>query len=400
MPLNPIKYTNPTHPAEARRKADANKVPWVPVLASTGQPLMPCHPARARELVRKGLATKSYLKGVFHIKLTQRTKGDTQVVALGVDPGSKMNGYSLKSPDHTYLNIQQPAKDGSKVKDAVAARASMRRGRRNRHTPCRPPRFDNRTKKDRVPPSTLSRWQHIYNTIAMLCRLYPIQHCIVEDVKATTKQGKKRWNQSFSPVMAGKNWLYRHIRLLGLELHLAEGYTTAELRLAVGLPKDHRKLDYNFFTHAVDAWVLANGVTGGHMYPDMIQLTRLHRPRYVLRQLHIMQPKVGGVRPRRGGTALPGGIRKGIMVKYNHPKTKGSSHLALVTGYSAVKGYSLSFIDDVGRYTQNAQLDRMQLLYRTSWLWQFPWSYKGYSSRRAHRRDITNAPTKVVNHYQ
>ena len=400
MPLNPIKYDNPTHPVEARRKADANKVSWVPVLTSTGQPLMPCHPARARELVRKGLATKSYLKGVFHIKLTQRTKGDTQVVALGVDPGSKMNGYSLKSPDRTYLNIQQPAKDGKAVKKAIEARANMRRGRHYRHTPCRPPRFDNRAKKDWVPPSTLSRWQHIYNTIAMLCRLYPIQHCIVEDVKASTKKGKKSWNQSFSPVMAGKNWLYRRIRLLGLELHLAEGYTTAELRLAAGLTKDQRKLDYNFFTHAVDAWVLANAVTGGHMYPDMIQLTRLHRPSYVLRQLHIMQPKVGGARTRRGGTALPGGIRKGTMVKYNHSKAKGSTHLALVTGYSAAKGYSLNFIDDVGRYTQKAQLGRMQLLYRTSWLWQFPWSYKGYSSRRAYQRNITNAPTKVAKHYQ
>ena len=113
-----------------------------------------------------------------------------------------------------------------------------------------------------------------------------------------------------------------------------------------------------------------------------------------------MKPEVGGVRPRRGGTALPGGIRKGTMVKYSHPKAKGSSHLALVTGYSDNTGYSLSFIDDVGRYTQSAQLDHMQLLYRSSWLWQFPWSYKGYSSRRAHRRDITNAPTRVANHYQ
>ena len=234
----------------------------------------------------------------------------------------------------------------------------------------------------------------------MLCRLYPIQHCIVEDVKATTKKGKKRWNQSFSPVQAGKNWLYRRIRLLGLELHLAEGYTTAELRLAVGLAKDQRKLDYNFFTHAVDAWVLANAVTGGHMYPDMIQLTRLHRPRYILRQLHIMQPEVGGVRPRRGGTALPGGIRKGTMVKYSHPKARGSSHLALVTGYSANTGYTLSPITGEGRYVRDAKIDRMQLLYRSSWLWQFPWSYKGYSSRRAHQRDIVNAPTRVANHYQ
>ena len=93
-------------------------------------------------------------------------------------------------------------------------------------------------------------------------------------------------------------------------------------------------------------------------------------------------------------------IRKGTMIKYKHPKANGTAHLALVTGYSDNTGYSLSFIDDVGRYTQSAQLDHMQLLYRSSWLWQFPWSYKGYSSRRAHRRDITNAPTKVVNHYQ
>jgi len=28
----------------------------VPVLSSTGRPLMPCHPARAKELIRKGRA--------------------------------------------------------------------------------------------------------------------------------------------------------------------------------------------------------------------------------------------------------------------------------------------------------------------------------------------------------
>lgn len=400
MPLNPIKTGRPLLPAEARHQADANKTQWVPVLASTGQPLMPCHPARARELVRKGLATKIYLKGIFHIKLTHRTTGTTQVVAIGVDPGSKMNGYSLKSPDHTYLNIQQPAKDGKAVKKAIEGRANMRRGRRARHTPCRPPRFDNRTRKDWVPPSTLSRWQWIYNTIATLRRLYPIQHAIVEDVKAITKKDKKRWNSSFSPVQAGKNWLYRRIRLLGLELHLAEGYTTAELRLSAGLTKDHHKLNYNFFTHAVDAWVLANAVTGGHMYPDMIQLTKLFRPEYVRRQLHIMQSKAGGIRRRYGGTALPGGICKGTMVKYSHPKASGSSHLALVTGYSANTGYTLTPITGEGRYLRNAKLDHMQLLYRSSWLWRFPCSYKGYSSRRAYQRDITNAPDMVARCYQ
>ena len=72
--------------AEEVLKAEANKVSWVPVLSSTGQPLMPCHPARARELVRKGKATKACFKGVFHIRLTQRDTGEVQLVAIANAP--------------------------------------------------------------------------------------------------------------------------------------------------------------------------------------------------------------------------------------------------------------------------------------------------------------------------
>lgn len=400
MSLKIIKAGRPLQPVDARHRADANKVLWVPVLSSTGHPLMPCHPARARELVRKSKAVKAYLKGIFHIKLTQRTGGDTQIVAIGVDPGSKMNGYSVKSPDHTYINIQQPAKDGKAVQRAIATRSVMRRQRRNRHTPCREPRFNNRGKNGLIPPSTLSRWQYIYNTIAMLCRLYPIQHAIVEDVKTATKKGQRNWNQNFSPVMSGKNWLYHQIKLLGLELDIVEGYETAELRKMAGLIKSPKKLDFNFFTHALDGWVLANAITGGHLYPDMIQLTKLYRPEYCRRQLHMMVPAKGGVRRRYGGTMLPNGIRKGTMIKYSYPKANGTSHLALVTGFAEKCGYTLAPITGESRYTQNAKLNYMTILYRTSWLWQFPCSHKGYSSRKAYQRDITNAPNVVTKRYQ
>ena len=33
---------------------------YVPVIGKTGRPLMPCHPARARELVRKGKAVRRF----------------------------------------------------------------------------------------------------------------------------------------------------------------------------------------------------------------------------------------------------------------------------------------------------------------------------------------------------
>ena len=392
-----IKYS--MEPGVATLKAQRNIVPRVPVLSSTSKPLMPCHPARARELVRNGLATKKWLKGIFCIQLTQRADGDVQVVAIGVDPGSKMCGYSVKSPDHTFINIQSPAKDGKAVSRAIKARAEARRARRGRNTPCRPPRFNNRSKANWIPPSTKARWQHIYNTIAMLCQLYPITHVIVEDVKASTKPGKKHWNTSFSPLMAGKNWLYSQLKLLGLELHLAEGYQTAELRAISGLKKNPAKLTYSFYTHTVDAWVLANAITEGHLYPDMIQLTKLIRPEYCRRQLHIFNATKGGIRRRYGGTTLPGGIYKGTLVRYRNPKHPGQGHLALVTGYSST-GYSLNYIDGSGRYTQSAQLDHLQPIYRTRWLWQHPCAYKGYNSRRSHLQDIVNGPSMVAKHYQ
>jgi hypothetical protein len=65
----------------------------VPVVSTTGKPLMPCPPARARELVRKGKALRRFKAGIFYIQLTQREEGELQKLALGVDPGSKKEGF-------------------------------------------------------------------------------------------------------------------------------------------------------------------------------------------------------------------------------------------------------------------------------------------------------------------
>ena len=59
------------------------------VLSSTGKPLAPCHPSRARELLNKGKAC-IYSKEPFTIMLLLRADGATQNVELKLDPGSKM----------------------------------------------------------------------------------------------------------------------------------------------------------------------------------------------------------------------------------------------------------------------------------------------------------------------
>ena len=69
---------------------------FVPVIGSGGKPLMPCHPARVRELVRSGRAVRRHDRGLFYIKLTDRADGATQPIAVGIDPGSKKEAFTVK----------------------------------------------------------------------------------------------------------------------------------------------------------------------------------------------------------------------------------------------------------------------------------------------------------------
>ena len=43
-----------------------SKQRWVPVVSSTGLPLMPCRPVRARKLVQRGRAVKRWKNRLFY----------------------------------------------------------------------------------------------------------------------------------------------------------------------------------------------------------------------------------------------------------------------------------------------------------------------------------------------
>jgi len=67
--------------------------------------------------------------GIFCIRLNREPRvREVQPIAVGIDPGSKKEGYSVRSEAHTYLNIQADARAG--VKDSVKQRRRMRRARR------------------------------------------------------------------------------------------------------------------------------------------------------------------------------------------------------------------------------------------------------------------------------
>ena len=66
------------------------------VLSSVQTPLMPCHPARARELLKKNKA--SVFRSVpFTIILNSREQGNLQPLELKFDPGSKKTGLALQT---------------------------------------------------------------------------------------------------------------------------------------------------------------------------------------------------------------------------------------------------------------------------------------------------------------
>lgn len=64
------------------------------VLSSTKKPLMPCRPARARQLLTAGKAAV-YRQQPFTIILKERADGDVQPVEIKIDPGSKTTGIVL-----------------------------------------------------------------------------------------------------------------------------------------------------------------------------------------------------------------------------------------------------------------------------------------------------------------
>ena len=90
---------------------------YVPVKSKDGKVLMPTHPNKAGMLIKKGLATPYWSNGIFCIKLNYETTDYTQEIAVGVDPGSKKEGFTVKSEKETYLNVQADAhnKVGKKV---------------------------------------------------------------------------------------------------------------------------------------------------------------------------------------------------------------------------------------------------------------------------------------------
>ncbi|NEO81815.1 RNA-guided endonuclease IscB [Moorena sp. SIO4G3] len=161
------------------------------VLDKNKQPLDPCHPARARELLKKGRA-KVFKQYPFTIILQDRTLDNsvTHPHRIKIDPGSKTTGIAIiQESTGRVTNALEISHRGQQIKDALESRRSLRRGRRNRKTRYRKPRFLNRKKPEGwLPPSLMSRVFNLETWVRRLVKLVGVTSISQELVRFDTQK--------------------------------------------------------------------------------------------------------------------------------------------------------------------------------------------------------------------
>ncbi len=215
---------------------------FVCVLDRNRKPLDPCHPARARKLLRSGQAAV-FRRYPFTIILKERTLEESQVqeYRVKIDPGSRTTGMAVvREMDRRVVWAGEIRHRGQAIRDALASRRAIRRGRRNRRCRYRPARFNNRPRpKGWLPPSLESRLANVETWCKRLGRLVPVTAFSVELVKFDTQLMQ-------NPEISGIE--YQQGELLGYEVreYLLEkwgrkcaycGATDAPLEIEHILPK-------------------------------------------------------------------------------------------------------------------------------------------------------------------
>jgi hypothetical protein len=284
----------------------------VPVVDKNNKPIMPCSEKRARKLLEKGDAVSRWKNQIFYIQLVKSSGNLLQDVTIGIDPGSKREGFTVATDTKVVLNILSEARQG--IKEVLETRRTLRRSRRNRKTPYRKCRFNRSA--GRLSPSTKARWDQKLRIITLLKKILPISTIIIEEISAKTKKGAKRWNKSFSPLQVGKEYFREEVKKFECIYLEQEGFNTKIHRDIRGFKKTNQKLNDVWSAHCVDSHSLCEIATGTEIQP-FLGMYKFENFKWSRRQLHVQISIKGGIRKEYGRTVSLG-IPRGTLTL--HPK--------------------------------------------------------------------------------
>ena len=192
-----------------------------------GQPLMPTKDHRkVRLLLSEGKAVV-VKKSPFTIRLKVRTKQYVQPITLGIDAGSKHVGVSAcAEKEELFCAEMRPRND---VVKNLSSRRESRRGRRNRTTRYRAPRFDNRVHskhKGWLAPSVEVKIHNHIQVIKMVTKILPISKIVVETAEFDLQRLKAM--EEGKPLPVGTDYqkgeMYDEYNVRQYVLH-RDGYT-------------------------------------------------------------------------------------------------------------------------------------------------------------------------------
>jgi hypothetical protein len=144
-----------------------------------GKPLLPTHPARARQLLIDGKA-KPYQMLPFTIQLTRRVENAVRDLTVGIDDGAKAVGIAVVDETTHKVVFAGTIKLRQDVTRKMQQRAAYRRSRRSRKLRHRKARFNRSKAKGWLPPTIRQKKDSILRVVRDLQRILPIGKAVVE----------------------------------------------------------------------------------------------------------------------------------------------------------------------------------------------------------------------------
>lgn len=151
---------------------------FVYIVNQHDKPLMPCHPRKARVLLKAGKA-KVIRRVPFTLQFLYGSSGYTQHISLGIDAGTQHIGVSATTEQVVLFEAEvQPR---TTIQELLATRRQFRRARRSRKTRYRASRFLNRKKpKGWLAPSLQHKVDCHLKTIRLVHNILPIGRTTIE----------------------------------------------------------------------------------------------------------------------------------------------------------------------------------------------------------------------------
>jgi len=155
------------------------------VVDTNKQPLDTIHPAEARLLLNR---RKAAVLKLYPFTIILKVAIDDPVITelrIKIDPGSKTTGIAIINDQSGEVVFAAELRHrGEQIKSDLDDRREVRRGRRNRHTRYRQPRWRNRRRaKGWLPPSLHSRIANVITWVERLARVCHITAISMELVK-------------------------------------------------------------------------------------------------------------------------------------------------------------------------------------------------------------------------